>query len=50
MLGENFTFKVIYARTRLSSKFTMVKDKTVKENHVKIISAQYTILAKQHEG
>ena len=50
VLHENFTFRVIYPRIRLSSKFTMVKLKNVKENHVEIISAEYTTLAKQREG
>ena len=37
MLPENVTTRVTYSGTRLSSKFTKIKDKTVKENQHDIV-------------
>ena len=37
VLPENVTTRVTYSGTRLSSKFTKIKDKTVKENQHDIV-------------
>ena len=58
MLPEHVTTRVTYSGTRLSSKFTKIKDKTVKENQRDIVydvkypevSAEKTLLKKQHSG
>ena len=58
MLPENITTRVTYSGNGLDSKFTKIKDKTVKEHqhdiiimlNVQKISAQKTILEKRHEG
>ena len=42
MLPENVTTRVTYSGTRLSSKFTKIKDKTVKENqHDTVYDVKY---------
>ena len=40
VLPENVTTRVTYSGTRLSSKFTKIKDKTVKEHQHDIV---YTV-------
>ena len=37
VLPENVTTRVTYSGTRLSSKFTKIKDKTVKEHQYDIV-------------
>ena len=37
VLPENVTTRVTYSGTRLSSKFTKIKDKTVKEHQHNIV-------------
>ena len=58
VLPENVTTRVTYSGTTLSSKFTKIKDKTVKEHqhdivyyvNVQKVSAQKTILENSTKG